>query len=75
MVATTIIDVHSTLDLRAFVKRVKVVYRKPSLRNIIFNPKYNNDYLLVTTTTGSIPVRIDDVKVIDVDLIRSLLKK
>ncbi len=69
-----IIDVLSVKDARRFVSTVDVAYRKPDFKKLIFDPKYDDDYLLITKRIGSSPIWIDDVKVIDDALIDSLLR-
>lgn len=74
MPVTRIIDVLSAKDARLFVSKVDVAYRTPDFKKLIFDPKYDDDYLLITKRIGSTPIFIEDVKVIDDALIDSLLR-
>ena len=74
MSVTKITDVLSTRAARIFVSIVDVIYKTPNLKAIIFDSKYDDDYLLITKTIGSSPIVIDDVKVIDDALIDSFFK-
>lgn len=74
MPATRIIDVLSAKDARLFVSKVDVTYKTPDFKTLIFDSKYDDDYLFMAKIIGSSPILIDDVRVIDDDFIDSLLR-
>ncbi len=72
MVAIITEDVLTGNDARLFVSRVDVSYTNIDFKNIIFNSDNLNKFLLLRKKIGS-KIIIDDVKVVDDDLIDSML--
>lgn len=68
---TIIDDVNLATDVRRFVSKVDVNYLDDGLKDIIFDPRNDNKFLLVTKIIGS-KIKISEVKVVDDDLINSM---
>lgn len=72
MVVTIIDDVLIGNDARLFVSKVDVTYTNDNFKNIIFNPDNTDKFLLLRKKIG-LKIIIDDVKVVDDDLIDSMI--
>tara|TARA_Y100000310_G_C20560222_1_gene752683 strand:+ start:180 stop:401 length:222 start_codon:yes stop_codon:yes gene_type:complete len=70
MASTIITDVLIGKDARLFVSSVSVDYEKQNLKDMIFDPKNDNNFLLLTKEIGS-KIKIKDVKVVDDSFIES----
>ena len=72
MVTTITDDVLIGDDAKIFVSKVDVSYTNPIFKDIIFNPDNSNKFLLLRKKIGS-KIIIDDVKVVDDNLIDSMI--
>jgi hypothetical protein len=72
MTITITDDVSTGKDARLFVSMVSVTYTNEHLRDIIFDNANDDKFLLITKKIGS-KIMIHDVRIIDDDLIDSML--